>query len=99
MRRFLHKFRLCVQHLVIQHQSFVRQKNYWEVSMTDWQDPIVTEVRCIREEQAAELNYDLSAIFERARRRQLLSKLVTVSFVEAAEHDNHVTRAEVSPAR
>ena len=67
--------------------------------MSDWQDPIVAEVRCIREEQAAELNYDLNAIFERARRRQLLPKPAPVSLVEAAASDDHVARAEASPAR
>ena len=31
--------------------------------MTQWHDPIVEEVRRIREQQAAELDYDLKAIF------------------------------------
>jgi hypothetical protein len=48
--------------------------------MTQWHDPIVAEVRQIREQQAAELDYDLKAIFERARRRQQQSKRKTVSF-------------------
>ena len=48
--------------------------------MTQWLDPIVAEVRHIREQQAAELDYDLKAIFERARRRQRQSKHKTVSF-------------------
>ena len=42
--------------------------------MNRWHDPIVEEVRRIRDQQAAELNYDLAAIFERARRRQRQSK-------------------------
>ena len=29
--------------------------------MTQWHDPVVEEVRQIREQQAAELNYDLKA--------------------------------------
>ena len=62
--------------------------------MTQWHDPVVEEVWHIREQQAAELNYDLKAIFERARRRQKQSKRKTVSFVGAAVPDNHQTRAE-----
>ena len=38
--------------------------------MTQWHDPVVEEVRNIREQQAAELNYDLKAIYERARRQR-----------------------------
>jgi len=56
--------------------------------MTQWHDPIVEEVRRIRDQQAAELNYDLAAIFERARRRQRQSKRKTVSFANAAEADS-----------
>ena len=62
--------------------------------MTQWHDPVVEEVRQIREQQAAELNYDLKAIFERARRRQKQSKRKTVSFAGVAVSDNHQTRAE-----
>ena len=35
--------------------------------MTQWHDPVVEEVRRIRDQQAAELSYDLEAIFDRAR--------------------------------
>ena len=56
--------------------------------MTQWHDPVVEEVRRIREQQAAEVNYDLEAIFERARRRQKQSKHKTVSFASAATSDN-----------
>ena len=56
--------------------------------MTQWHDPIVEEVRRVRDQQAAELNYDLAAIFERARRRQRQSKRQTVSFAKAAEADS-----------
>jgi hypothetical protein len=34
------------------------------------QDPIVAEVRRVREQLAAEFNYDLRAIFKEMRRRQ-----------------------------
>ena len=67
--------------------------------MTHWHDPVVEEVRRIREQQAAELDYDLKAIFERARRRQGQSKRKTVSFANAATPDNHPTRAEAKSLR
>ena len=67
--------------------------------MTQWHDPIVEEVQRIRDQQAAELNYDLKAIFERARRRQKQSKRKTVSFASVAPSDSQSTRAEVKPAR
>jgi hypothetical protein len=52
--------------------------------MPQWHDPVVEEVRRVREQQAAELDYDLTALFERARRRQKRSKRKTVSFAGAA---------------
>ena len=67
--------------------------------MTQWHDPIVAEVRQIREQQAAELDYDLKAIFERARRRQQQSKHKTVSFANAAMPDSQPTRAEDKSVR
>jgi hypothetical protein len=35
-----------------------------------WEDPIVAEVRKIRDEIARKFNYDLRAMFEDARRRE-----------------------------
>ena len=67
--------------------------------MTQWHDPVVEEVRRIRERQAVELDYDLKAIFERARRRQGQSKRNTVSFANATTPDNHPTRAEAKSLR
>jgi hypothetical protein len=67
--------------------------------MNQWHDLIVEEVRRIREQQAAELDYDLKALFERARRRQKRSKRKTVSFAKAATPENHPTRAEVRSVR
>jgi hypothetical protein len=67
--------------------------------MTHWHDPIVEEVRRIREQQAAELDYDLKAIFERARRRQKHSKHKTVSFASTAPSENYPTRAEAQSVR
>ena len=51
--------------------------------VTQLHDPIVDEVRRIRDQQAAEENYDLNAIFERARRRQRQSKRQIASFSTA----------------
>jgi hypothetical protein len=36
----------------------------------NWEDPIVAEVRRIREELSAKFNFDLSAIFDDIRSRQ-----------------------------
>jgi hypothetical protein len=36
-------------------------------------DPIVTEIREVRQKLAAQFNYDLKAIFDDARKRQALS--------------------------
>ena len=46
-----------------------------------WKDPIVDEVRKVRQKQAAKLNYDIKAIVEEARNRQQGSKRRVVSFV------------------
>lgn len=64
--------------------------------MTQWHDPLVEKVRRIREQQAAELGYDLKAIFERARRRQKQSKRQTVSFANAAPSENYPLTLNVS---
>lgn len=44
-----------------------------------WRDPIVEEIRRIREEYAARFNYDLDAIFEDVKRRQEERGLKTVT--------------------
>ena len=56
--------------------------------MTQWHDPVVEEVRRIRDQQAAELNYDLKAIFERARRRQKQSNRRIVWFATSSVSEN-----------
>lgn len=66
--------------------------------MTQWHDPIVEEIRNIREQQAAELHFDLEAIFERARQRQQQSQHDTVSFANAAVSANHRVRNEAKSA-
>ena len=44
-----------------------------------WKDPIVEEIRRIREEYAAEFNYDLAAICRDLRKRQAEGGRVVVS--------------------
>ena len=45
-----------------------------------YQDPIVEEVRAIREQLAAQFNFDIRKIVEDAQRRQATSKSRIVSF-------------------
>jgi len=66
--------------------------------MTQWHDPIVEEVRNIREQQAAELHFDLEAIFERARERQEHSPHKTVSFATAPMSANRKLKSEAESA-
>ena len=46
-----------------------------------WKDPIVKQVRKVREEHAAKFNFDIKAIIKDARKRQLASKHKVVSFM------------------
>jgi hypothetical protein len=46
-----------------------------------WEDPIVAEVRAVREKQAAALGYDIRKIVAAARRKQRSSGHRLVSFV------------------
>ncbi|MHC5016906.1 MAG: hypothetical protein ACYTGM_20830 [Planctomycetota bacterium] len=46
----------------------------------EWRDPIVEEVRKVRQEYAARFNYDLKAIAEDLRRRQAESGRDIVAF-------------------
>ncbi len=56
-----------------------------------WEDPIVSQVRQVREELAARFNFDVSAIFRdlRARQTSLGSRLV---------RRHRSTRSEQAPA-
>jgi len=45
-----------------------------------WQDPIVKETRVLRDQYAATFNYDMHAIFEDIKQRQVQSKRKLVSF-------------------
>lgn len=52
-----------------------------------WEDPIVSEVRRIREELAAQFDFDVGAIFEDMRKRQatLGSRLIRREKEDKAE--------------
>lgn len=54
----------------------------WQEETFDepWRDPIVEEIRKIREEHAARFNYDVRAIVEDARKRQEEGEHKVVSF-------------------
>ena len=59
-------------------------------------DPIVEEVRAIREQLAAQFNYDIRNIVEDAQKRQATSKSRIVSFQQPAKApptvpDNHTS--------
>jgi hypothetical protein len=45
-----------------------------------WEDPIVAEVRKIREAHAAQFNYDLTAIYHDLKRQEKESGRVFVSY-------------------
>lgn len=45
-----------------------------------WQDPIIKETRELRNQYAAQFNYDLDAIFEDIKKRQEKSTRRRVSF-------------------
>ncbi len=52
-----------------------------------FKDPIVEEVRKIREELAEKANFDLEEIFAQALKRQKESKTSTVSYSKAKKED------------
>ena len=50
-----------------------------------WEDPIVQEIRKIRQANAEKFNYNIKKIVEDARERQRISKHRVVSFVVKKE--------------
>jgi hypothetical protein len=50
-----------------------------------WTDPIVEEVRKIREEHAARFDFDLTRIFEDLKRNERESEREVVSFARGAK--------------
>lgn len=69
------------------YQQITRE--WWQKRKSDfaiyvsmmWKDHIVEEVRKVREEHAAKLNFDIKAIVEDAKKRQCTSKRKVVSFI------------------
>jgi hypothetical protein len=45
-----------------------------------WKDPIIEEVRRLRDQYAAQLGYDINRIFQDIQKRQTLAGKKTVSF-------------------
>jgi hypothetical protein len=45
-----------------------------------WKDPIIEEVRRLRDQYAAQLGYDIKRIFQDIQKRQALAGKKTVSF-------------------
>lgn len=50
-----------------------------------WKDPIVEEIRSIRDKNAVKFNYDIHAICEDARKRQNESGHKVVSFAKKSK--------------
>jgi hypothetical protein len=46
-----------------------------------WEDPVVEEIRRIRDEQAAKFDYDVRSILEDAREREGKSGRIVVSLI------------------
>ena len=60
-------------------------------------DPIVDEVRRIRDEHAARFNYDLRAIFADIREQQERSGLTFVSFADEERAETSLPPMPVEP--
>lgn len=62
----------------------VHRRNLWE-ELIMWKDHIVEEIRKIRENNAAKLNFDIKAIVKDAQKRQSISKHKVVSFLKVSK--------------
>ena len=64
-----------------------------------WEDPIVSEVRRIREELSAQFNHDVRAVFADIRKRQaaLGSRLVRRTSIHKAKHPAASDRDSAAP--
>jgi hypothetical protein len=58
-----------------------------------WDDPIVAEVRKIREAHAAQFNYDLMAIYRDLKQQEKASGQVFVSFPPSIVSHKFVSRS------
>ena len=66
------------------------------MSLNDmWVDPIVEEVRRVRDEHAARFDYDLDRIYEDLRRQQEIDKAAGIEYVtlEPRRPDPNVLQA------
>jgi hypothetical protein len=65
-----------------------------------WEDPIVAEVRRIRDQLAAEFNYDIKAIFADMRKQQLTlgARLVAPKAAEPKAEAESSTEVATLPA-
>ena len=62
-----------------------------------WEDPIVKEVRGVREVHAAQFNYDLEAIFQDIKRQEAASKRTFVTFSPRPAKPMRTTAAKDRP--
>lgn len=60
-------------------------------------DPIVAEVRRVRDEYAARFNYDIDAIYEDIKEQERLSGLTFVSFSRDRNRPVNVPEIDVEP--
>jgi hypothetical protein len=65
-----------------------------------WEDPIVNEVRAVRDKLAARFNYDVDAIFDDLQRRQasLGDRLVFPKNRKTAQNDVQGTPQPMPPS-
>lgn len=59
--------------------------------MKSFTDPIVEEIRKIREQRAAELDYDLKAIVADAKKREAQARRKVVAFAASSEPKTNTT--------
>ena len=59
-------------------------------------DPIVEEIHKIRQDLAAKFDYDIDAIFEDLRQKQLESNRKIVSFVKDTKNRKHIDDKKVA---
>lgn len=83
----------CVGRAGIPHPSCVRRMSSWEKAMTEhreqqtWRDPIVAEVRRVREELFAAAGYDVHEFCRRLREKQAASGHPVATRPGAAKSD------------
>lgn len=61
-----------------------------------WKDPIVKQVRSVREEHAAKFNFDIKAIIEDAQKRQVANKHQVVSFAVARKKSSIINSGKTA---